>query len=66
MTIAERKAIHSVCPSTKMLLCVFHFLQAKWTKLHDGQNQISNNDCPFLMERTKKLVYAESEIRLLS
>ncbi len=30
-SLAERNALHSVWPATRLLLCVFHFLQAKWT-----------------------------------
>ena len=61
---AERNALHSVWPDTRLLLCSFHFLQRKWTWLHDGQNRIANKDREVLITKTKCLVYAESESQL--
>ena len=63
-SLAERNALHSVWPGTQLLLCVFHFLQAKWTWLHDGQNRIANEDRSFLIAKTKMLVYADTEDQL--
>ena len=57
---AERNALHSVWPDSQLLLCTFHFLQRKWTWLHDGHNRIAD-DRAFLINKTKCLVYAESE-----
>ena len=31
---AERNALHNVWPEICLLLCVFHFLQRRWTRLH--------------------------------
>ena len=58
---AERNAFRSVWPNSRLLLCTFHFLQRKWTWLHDGKNQIADKDRGFLINKTKCLVYAESE-----
>ena len=35
---AERNALHQVWPHAWLLLCIFHFLQCKWTWLHNGTN----------------------------
>ena len=64
-SFAERNALHSVWPQTKLLLCVFHFLQRNWTWLHDGTNQITNEDRKTLIRRVKSLVYADNEEKLL-
>ena len=58
---AERNALHQVWPHARLLLCVFHFLQCKWTWLHNGANKIANQDRQALMSKTKQLVYAKSE-----
>ena len=63
---AERNALQKVWPNARLLLCTFHFLQSKWTWLHNGQNHIANDDRQLLMMKTKKLVYAASESQLLS
>ena len=63
-SLAERNALHSVWPATCRLLCVFHFLQAKWTWLHDGQNQIANEDRSILINKIKMMVYADTEDQL--
>lgn len=38
---AERNSLNSVWPDSQLLLCTFHFLQRKWTWLHDGDNPIT-------------------------
>ena len=58
---AERNAMHQIWPDAKLLLCVFHFLQAKWSWLHNGSNHIANEDRQVLMNITKQMVYAKSE-----
>ena len=62
---AERNALRSVWSDTRLLLCTFHFLQRKWTWLHDGRNRIADKDRAFLINKTKCLVYADSEAVLL-
>jgi len=63
---AERNAIQKVWQNARLLLCTFHFLQSKWTWLHNGQNRICNGDRQLLMLKTKNLVYAASESQLLN
>ena len=58
---AERNPLHGAWPSSRLLLCVFHFLQQQWTWLHDGSNCIANGDRKVLIKYVKNLVYAESE-----
>ena len=60
----ERNALQKVWPNARLLLCTFHFLQSKWTWLHNGQNHIANYNRQLLMMKTKKLVYAASESQL--
>ena len=61
---AERNALQHVWPNSHLLLCSFHFLQRKWSWLHDGQNCILNEDRSKLIKLTKMLVYADSEAQL--
>ena len=63
---AERNATQKVWPDARLLLCTFHFLQSKWTWLHNANNHVRNEDRQLLMLKTKKLVYASSEMELLS
>ena len=63
---SERKALQQVWPCTRLLLCVFHFLQSKWTWLHNSKNCIANPDRQLLMIETKQLIYAKSESQLIS
>ena len=63
-SLAERNAFHSAWPAVRLLLCTFHFLQAKWTWLHDGAHQIQNGDRISLIKQTKVLVYADTESQL--
>ena len=58
---AERNALQDVWPESQLLLCTFHFLQSKWTSLHNGANQIANEDRQVLMNKAKMFVYANSE-----
>jgi hypothetical protein len=48
-----------------LMFDTFHFLQAKWTWLHDGAHGIQNGDCVSLIKQTKALVYADTESQLL-
>ena len=58
---AEHNAVQNVWPESRLLLCTFHFLQFKWTWLHNGANRIANEDRQGLMNKAKMLVYANSE-----
>ena len=61
---AERNALRQVWPHALLLLSKFHFLQCKWTWLHNGANRIANQDHQILISKTKQLVYAKSESML--
>lgn len=60
----EKRALEAVWPKSKQLLCVFHFLQRRWTWLYEGKNRISHQDRPTLLNLVKTLVYAKSELIL--
>ena len=62
---AERNAITSVWNSTTTLLCTFHFLQRRWTWLHDSKNGVLVKEHRIiLINKFKDLVYAEKEEQL--
>ena len=46
----EREAIHFTWNETRLLLCTFHFLQRRWTWLHNSKNRIKHNDRIVLMK----------------
>ena len=58
---SQKQALTATWPKTKMLLCVFHVLQAFWTWLHDGKNKVHKEHRQVLMSKIKELVYAQSE-----
>ena len=41
-------------------MCTFHFLQHRWTWLHDDGNRNLNKDRILLIQKVKELVYAKS------
>ena len=61
---AERSALQEVWPNAVLLLCNFHFLQSRWTWLHDGKNNIKQHDRVILIQKVKDLVYSETETAL--
>ncbi len=63
-SMAERGALKTMWPTSTQLLCVFHFLQRKWTWLWDRKNRIHNGDRAVLIDLVKSLVYAKSEFLL--
>ena len=63
-SMAEQSAIQRAWPSSRLLLCTFHFLQRRWTWLHDARNRICQNDRVILIGKLKELVYAKTEIIL--
>ena len=63
---SQRQALTATWPKAKMLLCVFHVLQAFWTWLHDGKNKVHKEHRQVLMSKIKELVYAQSEQTLNS
>ncbi len=62
---AERNALTSVWKSTTTLLCTFHFLQRRWTWLHDANNGVLIKEHRIiLIKKFKDLVYADKEEQL--
>ena len=57
---AERMAIHNVFPSSCILLCTFHVLQALWRWLWDQKHLIAKEDRQSLFYKVKGMMYAES------
>ena len=60
----EKHALKTVWPNAVQLLCIFHFLQRRWTWLYEGKNKISNQDKSFLLSLIKEMVYAKTEAQL--
>ena len=60
----EQAALQLVWPSSTLLLCLFHFLQQRWTWLYDGKNKIAQADQVILINLLKKLLYSKSELLL--
>ena len=61
---SEKNALKMIWPNSLQLLCIFHFLQRRWTWLWEAQNKIYNKDRASLINLVKSLVYAPSEILL--
>lgn len=61
---SQRAALRTTWSSTKLLLCVFHFLQSTWRWLWDSKNKIELSDRKRLMKLIQKLVFAENELEL--
>lgn len=61
---AEREGLHRMWPSSKLYLCIFHFLQSMWRWLLCKNNDISQHDRQSLMALVKKLVYTKTEKKL--
>ena len=53
--------MHAVWPDAKLLLCVWHVLNAVWRWLWDGSNQIKKEDRPHLLKTFRALLYADTE-----
>ena len=58
---AERGALAEVWPQSKLLLCIFHVLQAAWRWLWNSKNAIAKSDRKSLISVLKSLVYAGCE-----
>ena len=58
---AEINALHAVWPEAKLLLCVWHVLNAVWRWLWDGSHQINKEDRPHLLKTFRALLYADTE-----
>jgi hypothetical protein len=57
---AERNALSSVYPTSTLLLCSFHVLQAYWRYLWDSKNGIKKEHRQHLLAVLKDMVYAET------
>ena len=57
---SEKGAFREFWPNITILMCTFHFLQRRWTWLHDANNQIHNSDRVCLIQKVKDLVYAKT------
>ena len=59
---SERLAIEKAWPSATILLCTFHFLQRRWTWLHDAKNGvIKHGDRLVFIKKLQHMVYATKE-----
>ena len=61
---AERQALSGAWPSSVLLLCIFHVLQALWTWLWNQQNKIENKDRQVLLLKFRAVLYAETQEEL--
>ena len=62
---AERNALTTNWKSATPLLCTFHFLQRRWTWLHDSKNGVRIKEHRIiLIKAVKELAYAEEEDKL--
>ena len=64
-SITEREAISQIWPKSRLLLCLFHFLQRRWTWLFDGKNKIKHEHRAILINKVKELVYCKTEKDLM-
>ena len=55
---SEQAALRQAWPSTTLLLCTFHFLQRRWTRLWEGKNKIREEHKKLLINQVKDMVYA--------
>ncbi|XP_029907617.1 uncharacterized protein LOC115359339 isoform X1 [Myripristis murdjan] len=63
---ALRQSLQAVFPEAKLLLCVFHQLQAMWRWLWNAHNGVAKQDRPQLLNLFKSLVYADSTLALIA
>ena len=62
---AERNALTTIWKSATPFLCTFHFLQHRWTWLHDSKNGVRIKEHRIiLIKAVKGSVYAEEEDKL--
>ena len=53
---AEKDGLRRVCPSIKLYLCIFHFLQSMGRWLLSNDNKIHKEERQYLMNQVRKLV----------
>ena len=56
----ERESLGIVWPYSRLLLCIFHYLQAWWRWLWGKENAIDKEDRIPIMNCIKRLLYSES------
>lgn len=57
---AERTALRNVYPSSTLLLCIFHVLQAAWRWLWDSKHGIPKGSRQPLFQNIKRIMYAST------
>ena len=57
---AEINALRKVWPTAKLLLCVWHVLNAVWRWLWDNDHKVKKDDRPYLLKKFRKLLYAKT------
>ena len=57
----ERSSLHAVWPSSVLLLCLFHVMEALWRWLYDKKNNINEHDRQEIIQLVKEIVYAPTE-----
>eukprot|EP00102_Acyrthosiphon_pisum_P018293 XP_008189990.1 PREDICTED: uncharacterized protein LOC103311926 [Acyrthosiphon pisum] len=61
---AERSALKTLWPSSRLLLCSFHVLQKEWGWLHETKNMVLKEKRLPLMRMFQKVLYAADEVNL--
>ncbi|XP_072178625.1 uncharacterized protein [Diadema setosum] len=59
---AERMALGNVYPSSTLLLCTFHVLQAAWRWLWDSKHGIPKSARQALFQNIKRIMYASTPV----
>lgn len=57
---SERSSLHSVWPKAKLLLCLFHVLQAIWRWLQQGKHAILKSKRVHLYHGFKRIIYGKT------
>ena len=57
---SEINALKKVWPEAKLLLCVWHVLNAVWRWLWQSDHQIKKDDRPHLLKQFRALLYADT------
>ena len=57
---AEKKALAAAWPSSTLLLCIFHTLQAQWQWLWDQTHGVEHKDKPVLLNLFRGVLYADT------
>ena len=63
-SVVEQAALSKCWLMAKIFLCTFHFLQGRWTWLHDGKNRILKEDRVVLIQYIRSMVYSKAEEKL--